>query len=356
MIEVYIDQVVRLIPPDQQEEVADQLRARIYRLLDGRTDQEAIDEVLEYLGDAVIVANEYDQSQFLIGPRIYKSYTKVLKLMLKVVLIISAASSLAATLIAGLVTFKFKGAVLEMLKVLPSIISLLLYTVVLVTVFFVFVERYMKNETKVIIDYISSFQLKDLWLEIKRRFQERDNSSYFSRIATIVHLIIGSVLLTMVIFFGVLVDYQLIDTEFINYEAFKKYQMLLSILLISYVTFNSIKLIYKRWDSVFATINVMITIFFIYIATIIYRAGDLINSEYLEGVKFWLFGKQYVLSEIWPDIIFFLYLGTMAYAIINAVRGVYQVIAQNIKAKKLRKEEALNPKKKNVKKYRLKRE
>ena len=336
MIEIYIDQVVRLLNYNSREDkeaVASELRERIYRLLGDRTDEASINEVLSYLGDPVVLSEEYEATHFLIGPRMYKSYIKVLKIMLKVVLIVSTASSMIATLISNMLRFEFKNSLLKIIQILPSIVSWLLYMVVFVTMVFVIIERFMKEDTKVIIDYISNFQFKDLIVNLKEKYNSREDDSYFSKITIIVNLCISVITLTLVVSFGLLVNRGVAFTGIVDADLFNDKRLLISILLLCFVGFNSLRLIYKKWDTPMAIINCVLMLVLMYVSTVIYRADGLVSVQFLEQTTFWFLNEKKILKDVWPDLLFAGYITIMLYAIFVSIRGIYRVIAAKIKRK-----------------------
>lgn len=90
LTERYVHEVVRRIPADQRADVADELRTTIADTAEARdgTDPAAAErEVLVEMGDPIRLAARYsDRPLALIGPELYPSYVRLLKILLTVVL------------------------------------------------------------------------------------------------------------------------------------------------------------------------------------------------------------------------------------------------------------------------------
>jgi hypothetical protein len=100
LTERYVEEVVRRIPADQRGDVADELRATIADMIDARIppdgdtrgDRDVESAVLTELGDPIRLAARYaDRPAMLIGPELYPTYIRLLKLLLTTVLPIVTA-------------------------------------------------------------------------------------------------------------------------------------------------------------------------------------------------------------------------------------------------------------------------
>lgn len=183
MLEIYIDRVVRLINVVDRDEVEAKLRIRLGKLLDGKTDDESIQKVIDYLGEPQVLVREYQSDEYLIGPSLYVAYKKVLGILLKVLLILFGVSNLIAILIVSIVSFNFSDLINRVLGMLPQLISIVLYTVAIITLFFAFIEKNMENTTKKIIDAVAVFELKNIFKEIEKIFKSKEGQrGYFSKI------------------------------------------------------------------------------------------------------------------------------------------------------------------------------
>ena len=86
----YVHEVVRRVPADQRQDIAEELRGTITDTIDGRHPgdaEQAEQQVLTELGDPIQLAARYsDRPQALIGPRLYPTYIRLLVTMLAGVL------------------------------------------------------------------------------------------------------------------------------------------------------------------------------------------------------------------------------------------------------------------------------
>lgn len=92
-VEIYIQECIRRLPSKLQDDIQQELLVEITEMVqqkedEGLSQENAIQVVLEELGDPIELANRYnDKQSYLIGPNYYNTYTKVLKIVLMSVLI-----------------------------------------------------------------------------------------------------------------------------------------------------------------------------------------------------------------------------------------------------------------------------
>jgi hypothetical protein len=102
----YLDAVAHEVPHDRRDEVRAQLRERIEvdltrRVAAGIPAAEAERQALEALGDPRRVADEAAGPRWLVGPRVYPDYLRVLRLVAAIALPIVAAAVAIASGLAG---------------------------------------------------------------------------------------------------------------------------------------------------------------------------------------------------------------------------------------------------------------
>lgn len=91
LIEIYINQVIKNLPAAEREEVKKDLNADILNMLPDDYTENDIKKVLTQLGDPEILADEYrNNKRYVIGPRLYDGYLKLLKIVLPIVAVIGA--------------------------------------------------------------------------------------------------------------------------------------------------------------------------------------------------------------------------------------------------------------------------
>ena len=85
-IEMYIDEVVRHVPPKRREEAATSIRQSIEAALPEHPTEADVKRVLEEIGHPTVVAARYKEGQYVIGPRFFPMYVTVIKLVVPIVL------------------------------------------------------------------------------------------------------------------------------------------------------------------------------------------------------------------------------------------------------------------------------
>ncbi|WP_214763098.1 hypothetical protein [Exiguobacterium sp. s146] len=85
-IDVYIDEVVRHVPPKRRDEAAVAVRQSIESSLSDEPNEAEVKRVLEEMGHPVVVAARYKQGQYVVGPRFFPMYVTVIKLVVPIVL------------------------------------------------------------------------------------------------------------------------------------------------------------------------------------------------------------------------------------------------------------------------------
>lgn len=140
----YVREVVRRIPADQRDDVADELRGTIADTIDAREpdDREAAErEVLTEMGDPIRLAARYaDRPLALIGPDLYPTYIRLLVLLLSTVLPVVVVATAAIDVIeAGNFTTVAGAIIGSLLTVGAQMFAWL-------TVVFAFMERVVSRE------------------------------------------------------------------------------------------------------------------------------------------------------------------------------------------------------------------
>lgn len=309
MLEIYIDRVVRQINVVDRDEVEEKLRIRLGKLLDGKTDDESIQKVIDYLGEPQVLVREYQSDEYLIGPSLYVAYKKVLGILLKVLLILFGVSNLIAILIVSIVSFNFSDLINRVLGMLPQLISIVLYTVAIITLFFAFIEKNMENTTKKIIDAVAVFELKNIFNEIEKIFKSKEGQrGYFYKPVAIIKVIIAGVLLGLLFFTPNFIGHssngQLIPI--LNKAVLEEYQIYMTLVFIGYITLNVLKIIFTRWNWSFATFNTISMLSIFLLVMIVLQDQRMINSEFLETIEIVMAGTVYKLASVWSEVVYFL--------------------------------------------------
>jgi hypothetical protein len=182
MLEIYIDRVIRLATVERRDDIEQKLRLRITKLLGGKTALKDVEKIIAYLGEPEILVLEYQSEEYLIGPKLYVAYKKILAILFRVLLILFGVSNLIAILIVSLVSFDFFALIAQISQTIPQLISIGLYTIAIITLIFSFIEKNMKQTTKTVIDSVAAFEFKALY-QNKRSFYKMDCllSNYYRR-------------------------------------------------------------------------------------------------------------------------------------------------------------------------------
>ncbi|MFC4682540.1 hypothetical protein [Exiguobacterium sp. s149] len=85
-IDVYIDEVIRHVPPKRREEAAASVRQSIESALPEQPSEADVKRVLAEMGHPAVVAARYKEGQYVIGPRFSPVYVTVVKLVVPIVL------------------------------------------------------------------------------------------------------------------------------------------------------------------------------------------------------------------------------------------------------------------------------
>lgn len=103
LIDLYIDELRQYLPPKNREDVLQEIRSTLMDMVEDRTpsgqdapSDDIIKAVLKEYGAPRAVARQYNRHQYLIGPRLYPTYLKVLRIALPIVAAVSLVVFFAA--------------------------------------------------------------------------------------------------------------------------------------------------------------------------------------------------------------------------------------------------------------------
>ena len=145
LTERYVWAVVRSLPEDQRDEVGRELRASIEdavetRLEAGESQKDAEVNALQELGDPSRLAGQYaDRPAWLIGPKYYYDWMRLLKILFAIVLPITFVALFIINFIAGGVGQAFGGA-------FSVTFSVAVHLAFWPTAIFALIERYGKGD------------------------------------------------------------------------------------------------------------------------------------------------------------------------------------------------------------------
>lgn len=147
LIETYLSEVGRYLPGKGRTDIQAEIRSALQDLLDERArqsgraadDEELILQVLKEYGDPEKVARSYRGEQYLIGPRLYPVFEKVLFIVLPIVIILSLVG-LAFSLTSLHIEARDLGSVIGM--TIGDLISAVITTVGSIALIFAILERF----------------------------------------------------------------------------------------------------------------------------------------------------------------------------------------------------------------------
>jgi hypothetical protein len=100
LIDTYVSEVGRQLPPKNRADIEAEIRSAIQDLLDERArqtgkpvnDEEIVLEVLKEYGDPDKVAASYQGERYLIGPRLYPIFEKIIFIVLPITIVLALVS------------------------------------------------------------------------------------------------------------------------------------------------------------------------------------------------------------------------------------------------------------------------
>lgn len=143
LIDVYIHEVTKRISKEKRDKTSLELKSTIENMLPEDYSESDIKEVLKKLGNPVEVAANYQKtSRFIIGPEVFDTYIRTIKLVIPWAIIIT----IIVQMIESIVLYNGEGALLTaMIKTISitisHIISVIIYVLFWITVAFIVIER-----------------------------------------------------------------------------------------------------------------------------------------------------------------------------------------------------------------------
>ncbi len=161
LTERYVDAATRSVPENQREDLAAELRASIDDQVEARVEQgesraDAERAVLTELGDPDKLAAQYtDRPLWLVGPRYYLTWWRLLKLLLAIVPACAAFGVAFAQVLSGASFGETIGAVV------PVVLSVIVNLAFWVTLVFAVVERSGRRDATGLVDAWTVDQLPE---------------------------------------------------------------------------------------------------------------------------------------------------------------------------------------------------
>ncbi|MGE7675249.1 HAAS signaling domain-containing protein [Lysinibacillus sp. NPDC094403] len=151
LIDVYIHEVTKRISKDKRNDTSLKLKSTIEDMLPGDYSESDIKGVLKKLGNPVEVAASYqDTPRFLIGPKVFETYIRTIKLVVPWAVFITVIFQV----IESIVLYNGEGTLLTAIiktisLTIANIISVIIYVLFWITVAFIVIERSGGNNIRI---------------------------------------------------------------------------------------------------------------------------------------------------------------------------------------------------------------
>lgn len=167
LIELYLEEIRRQLPSRNRDDILKEIQSTLMDTIEDRNpnpgaepDTETVKAVLKEFGSPRKVASQYGAKDYLVGPRMFPIYLRVLRIVLIVVAAFNAVGLIVAIVSNTGFSTSFFEAILE---VVGGLFSSLFTAFGVVTLSFLGIERAIPNNMKTIID--EKWQPEDLLKE-----------------------------------------------------------------------------------------------------------------------------------------------------------------------------------------------
>ncbi|GCF95615.1 hypothetical protein NRIC_35060 [Enterococcus florum] len=144
-VDRYVAAVINHLPENEQDEVKQELTGNIYDMLPDDPSEEEVKQVLERMGAPEVLAEEYRQNpRYLISPKVYNDYLRLLKLLVPIMAIIGAIAGIIDGGVEAFQTNRIQiseGIQLLTRTSISNALSAAMQTLIWVTIGYVIAER-----------------------------------------------------------------------------------------------------------------------------------------------------------------------------------------------------------------------
>ena len=268
LINLYLDEIQQHLPPKNREDILKEIRSTLMDMIEDRspnTDQtpeeDTIKAVLEEFGAPRKVAQQYAEHHYLIGPRIFPVYLKVLK----IVLVIVAGLNVLGLIVAIVSQSGVDSSMIDAIaNVFSGLFSSLFTAFGIVTLSFAGIERTSPEEWK--------FNIEESWHPEDLLKQEDRKRIKVTELA--IEITLTLVFITLINFyldrFGIyyLGDSGWVSTPILN-ENFLRYVPWITTYAVLDIALNLYLLRQSYWDNLAVIGKVLINIFKIAVTIVI---------------------------------------------------------------------------------------
>ena len=164
LIELYLEEIRKQLPPHNREDILKEIQSTLMDTIEDRNpnpgaepDTETVKAVLKEFGSPRKVASQYGAKDYLVGPRMFPIYLRVLR----IVLIVVAAFNAIGLIVAIVSNTGFSTSFFEaILQIVGGLITSLFTAFGVVTLSFLGIERAIPDNMKAIVD--ENWQPEDL--------------------------------------------------------------------------------------------------------------------------------------------------------------------------------------------------
>lgn len=146
MLDRYLHEIGKRLPSKQRDDILKELNTLLMDSIDEaressdgfKTDVEIAAVIIKNFGNPKQAAARYSSNNYIIGPRFYENYVMVLKIVVTVLVAIAGASLLIGSFITD---FSSRELIRQMIEFVPSLFSVIISSVGIVTIIFAILER-----------------------------------------------------------------------------------------------------------------------------------------------------------------------------------------------------------------------
>ena len=146
ILDRYLHEIGKRLPSKQRDDIIKELNTLLLDSIDearessdgSKTDEEIAAEIIKNFGNPKEIAARYSSNNYIIGPRFYETYVMVLKIVVTVLAALAGASLLIGSLFTD---FSTRELIKQMIQFVPSLFSVIISAVGIVTIIFAIIER-----------------------------------------------------------------------------------------------------------------------------------------------------------------------------------------------------------------------
>lgn len=338
----YVYAVTKRLPENQREEIGKEIRSIVLDMAESydpkHSEDERIVHAIEELGRPEILAENYLDKRYLIGPAYFSNYLMVLKIVLACVFV-----GLSIGFLLSIFTAEDRGVVEFIASYLGSIFSAMLQVFAYVTLIFYIIER---NEDRMAYKEgkpIARYSLDAIAAGVGEKGHREGkpfrasslekvpkDESKISRVESIVSIFFITLFAGIILFFPeVIAAYiregnQLRVIPVLNVDVVRGYRLLYIVMFAADILKETVKMVYARWNLKVAIGGFLLSTVSIVIFYFIIRDPNLFNEgffTYFENLE-----ASGILGTIFrriKDVI--LYVALFGYLVEN-ITGFYKGI------------------------------